>query len=176
MLERYHPNGTTMQRGLIRTNVQVEPCTRSQLPRAFAFVHREEPLVERHPRLERWLELHEREFCSPTRPVWLAADGEKVFGMLIGRMDKSKDAKLSVLYVVEGFNRHRIMSDLLERLERVAADLGKRTVHLHVFEDEIEDISFFEEHGYNTVPKEMLHKTELPLKVRYLMVKRPLNR
>jgi ribosomal protein S18 acetylase RimI-like enzyme len=138
-------------------------------------------LLGEHPRIGKWMSLHKNEFGDQNRPVWLAKDGDDIVGIIIGRLDrpvkgksrKTKDVKMSVLHVSDKVNRYRIMSDLLETFEKGVSGIGKTKVHLLVYADDRESMGFFVQHGYVTV-KELLHKTEFPLRVRILMVKEPL--
>lgn len=136
----------------------------------------ETALRAQHPRIKDWLMEHRDEFCGPGRPVWVARENGGIGAVLIARIDRTKDAKCSILFAVKGFSENHLRSGLLGEFERVAGSLGKGTVHLHLYADDETAIGFFRSHGYHVVNPEVYHPTENPGRVRVLMVKRPLLR
>ncbi len=155
-------------------DVKVEPCTRSGLKDALALV--ESALKVQHPRVSDWIKEHRGEFCKPIRPIWLAMQDGKLAGVLIGRMDETKDAKCSILFVGEDYKKDLLRTELLRKFEQSASLLGKSTVHVLLYADDENEIAFFKGHGYQVANPELYHPAENPDRIRVLMVKRPLLR
>ncbi len=167
-------------KNLVRTEApHVEFCHPAQVKNAMAYLKAQESFTDEHPRLEKWMLLHKNEFGDQNRPIWLAKEGDEIVGIIIGRLHrpvkgrkpaKTKDVRISVLYVSDETNRYKTMSDLLETFEKGISGIGKTKAHVLVYSDDRESIKFFVQHGYLVV-KEILHKTEFPLRVRVLMTK-----
>ena len=155
-------------------DVKVEPCTRSGLKEVLALV--ESSLKAQHPRISDWIKEHRGEFCKPIRPIWVAMQDGELAGVLIARMDETKDAKCSILFVREDSKRDLLRTELLRKFEQSASLLGKSTVHVLIYADEENEIAFFRSHGYQVANPELYNPAENPGRIRVLMVKRPLLR
>ena len=154
--------------------LEVSSCARSQLGEALSLV--ETSQREQHPRIGDWIREHKKEFCEPARPIWIAKEEGTLTGVLIARMDKTKDAKCSLLFVTDKFRENQLRTELLRAFEQAASLLGKSTVHLQLYADDQQDVAFFRSHGYQVAVAETYHPTENPGRIRILMVKRPLLR
>ncbi len=152
---------------------EIGACTRSQLKEVMVLV--ETALAAQHPRIKDWIAEHRDEFCGPARPIWWVRQDGNLVGVLIARMDNSKDAKCSLVISTDKEREYQIRTALLSAFEQAALRLGKSTIHLNVYADDLENLNFFKNHGYRKV-EEIHHETEYPERPRYVLAKRPLLR
>jgi ribosomal protein S18 acetylase RimI-like enzyme len=86
----------------------------------------------------------------------IAYESERIAGFIIGRLYAERKAltgHLLTIDVLPDFRRHRVGTELLQKIERLFRDKGAKACRLEVREGNLAALSLYQKLGYESIAK-----------------------